>query len=300
MRFIVLGDLHFAEYHQPELTEARNRLFRAFFAQIAALKPDIVFALGDTVNYGTLAELTNLYRLVAATDLPFIAVTGNHDLASLEKAEVAPFFLGGRTPASVNELYTAFNFEQVRFILLDTSRIKLSDLDWSGYVSEEQVEWLRAEIARFNTIATHQYLIVLGHHPIFGTTERSTEEMLSIFNSAEVYESFATLSGTLGIYFCGHNHAHSIIGPDALGWYFVQTAAPLDCRSFRLVTVTENRVEIETLDFDLSDPTLRQAFELARTGIESSFEPQEHAVVYGTFLDRSLTIKREMEVPASL
>jgi predicted MPP superfamily phosphohydrolase len=291
MRFVILGDLHFSDYPQPEVVAARDSLFQAFFEQISAYQPDLVFAVGDTVNRGMLSEFTGLRQTVQAAGLNFVAVTGNHDMYALEKAEVAPYFLGAYPAVSTNELYTAFDAGLVRFIILDTARVKLSSIDWSGFVSDEQLKWLTQEIASFNAATTPRYLMVLGHHPIYNTTERSTEPMLNIANSDQVYEVFATLQRPPAIYFCGHNHSNSIGGPDALGWYFVQSAAPLDSRSFRLVTVSEEQVQIETIQFDLSDPALQAAFNLTRTSIPSSFSPKEFETVYGKDTDRTLIIK---------
>ncbi len=291
MRFIMLGDLHYSDYSSPAHAAACDRLFQAFFQQIAALKPDLVFAIGDTTNHGTLTELTGLHQIAHQCDLPFVCVTGNHDINSLEKPELARFFLGPYPSVVADELYTSFDWQDlIHFVVLDTARVKLSDIDWSGFVSLTQLEWLYEEIALFNTSSSPQYLVVLGHHPLYNTTNRSTSTMLYIANSQEVYNSFAQLERKPGLYFCGHNHNHSIAGPDAAGWYFVQSGDPLDCRSFRLVTVTQTQIEIETLDFDLSNPQVQADFETTRTSIEDSFSPQLFETAYGSTRDHELLI----------
>lgn len=293
MRFVVLGDLHYSGYSQASHCEARDRLFRAFFEQVAALNPDIIFAIGDVTNHGTLTELEGLHRIAKEYKLPFICVTGNHDINSLEKTEIAQFFLGNYPSASADEIYTSFDWENlIHFVLLDTARVKLSDVDWSGFVSQQQLAWFKNEVESFNHADAPQYLMVFGHHPIYDSTDRSKYPMMYIANSDEVYAEFAGLKRGPGIYFCGHNHSHSLAGPDSNNWFYVQSGDPLDCRSFRLVTVTPEAVKIQTIDFDLSNPLTEADFITTRLSItDGSFEAQQFEEAYGTSKDHSLNIK---------
>lgn len=89
--------------------------------------------------------------------------------------------------------------------------------------------------------------------------------MLQIANSAAVATSFAALQNKIGMYFCGHNHTHSIHGKR--NWHYIQTGNPLDCRNFRFVTFSDAKVAVETLDFDLSAPSLLADFETVRHNI---------------------------------
>jgi 3',5'-cyclic-AMP phosphodiesterase len=289
MRFVVLGDLHYAEYTQPEHAAARDRLFTAFFSQIAKLQPDFVFAVGDTTNYGTFDEVSGLAGIVSACGVPLICITGNHDCYSMPKTELAPYFLGGQVSHSPSELYTAIDSGLARFILLDTARDRDYDR-YDGYVSPEQLEWLNGKIVQFNQLTTPRYLVAMGHHPIYNTTRRSEETMLNIENSSEVRAAFAKLERKPGFYFCGHNHCNSISEMDEVGWYHVQTADPLDSKSFRLVILSEDKVEIETLDFDLSDRNLYEDYKLARFNIPAHFTPNPYERAQGELHERSLSL----------
>ena len=60
MRFVVLGDLHYSDYLNVDHAMARDRIFAQLFAQIRALKPDLVFAVGDTTNVGAMTEIVGL------------------------------------------------------------------------------------------------------------------------------------------------------------------------------------------------------------------------------------------------
>jgi 3',5'-cyclic AMP phosphodiesterase CpdA len=288
MRFAVLGDLHYSDYEDATHALARDRLFKAFFTRVAAEDPDLVFAVGDTTNLGTMSELAGLSQLARECNLPLITITGNHDINSHEKHEISQFFLGGWSSHSKTELYASFETGPVQFVLMDTARVKLSDIDWSGHVSQDQLVWLKNEIEHFNRSSDLEYLMVFGHHPIFGTTRRSEEEMLYIANSSEVQASFSVLEQKRGFYFCGHNHCHSIYRPrpEKDPWHYIQTANPLDCRSFRIVTIEPNRVEVTLIYFDLSDPGLQADFEITRSNIASGFHPQVFDYVDGEETDQ--------------
>jgi 3',5'-cyclic AMP phosphodiesterase CpdA len=290
MRFAILGDLHYSDYLTFEQAAARDRIFTHFFQQVLDLHPDFVFAVGDTTHWGTLSEMKGLEAIVQATQLPLIAVTGNHDCCSVDKALLSPFFLGGRRSQSATDLYTSFDAGSTRFVLLDTARSK-DDAAPGGYISPAQLDWLEQQITTFNAADHLHHLVLLGHYPLTNTTRRSHREVMSILNSDAVTRVFAMLQPSLephkwGYYFCGHNHTHSIYEAPDLPWLHVQTADPLDCRSFRLVTLDRTGLEIETIDFDLSSPHLQADFETARDNIPSGFAPQKFAASYGEADDR--------------
>jgi 3',5'-cyclic AMP phosphodiesterase CpdA len=292
MRFVILGDLHYSvDYLEDGQSEARDRIFRLFLEQVAETEPDLVFAIGDTTNRGRIEEMVGLDNIAKESGLNFIRVTGNHDCYVLPKNEIAPFFLGGRPSASETDVYTAFDVANTRFILLDTAR----DRDFSnygGFVSDEQLAWLHQQIAEANANPLIQYVKVLGHHPIYNTTRRSTETMLYIANSDAVKEAFANLDKSKqGFYYCGHNHCHSLYGPDDNGWHHIQTADPLDCESYRLIIVEDSRIDVSVINFDLSLPENRNAFETARTSIPQGFTAQDFQKVYGEEHEHNLVVE---------
>jgi 3',5'-cyclic AMP phosphodiesterase CpdA len=274
----------------PEQAAARDRLFTHFFRQVLDLRTDFVFAVGDTTHWGTLSEMRGLEAIVTATQLPLIRVTGNHDCCSVDKALLAPFFLGGQTSQSETDLYTSFDAGSARFVLLDTARSK-DDTAPGGFISPTQLDWLEQQITTFNEAAHLHHLVLLGHYPLLNTTRRSQREVMSILNSDAVAQVFAKLQPRReqpkwGYYFCGHNHTHSIYEAPDMSWLHIQTADPLDCRSFRLVTLDRTGLEIETIDFDLSLPHLQADFETARHNIPFGFAPQTFAASYGEVNDR--------------
>jgi 3',5'-cyclic AMP phosphodiesterase CpdA len=288
MRFIVLGDLHYAAYPDPAVSASRDRFFEGFFRQVVARQADLVFAIGDTTDRGTIAELAGQTALADRCGLNLIRLIGNHDAYSLGKAELAPYFLGNHAPASSTDLYTGFDFGPVRFLLLDTARSR--DNNWSGFVSDEQLAWLDAQIKQFNQAAKPRHLIVMGHHPLFNTTWRSAEPWFNIDNSPAVREVLTKLTRRPGIYVCGHNHSNSLAGPDEQGWYYTQLGAPLVCRSYGLFTLDEHGIRFETVEIDLSDPRLLADLDATRFAISQDFNDHSFEERYGTARDHLMQI----------
>lgn len=266
MKFVVLGDLHFTEYETEEAAAARDLFFETLFRQVAAQDANRIFAIGDIVQSGTPAEIQKLYSSAARHGIELMAITGNHDTGAFPKDELRPYFVEGR--AKAEELYYAFSQSGVRFVLLDTSR-ELMGENWSGIVSPAQLEWLAQEVETFKRSDNgDQYLVVMGHHPVYGTTTRSTENWLNIVNSDEVRDVLGQVRPGQALYICGHNHVNSIAGPDDGGWTYVQCGAPLLAFSFRLITANETGVQVETIDFGLDDPQLAEVMPHVYAGLE--------------------------------
>ncbi|NJM00418.1 MAG: hypothetical protein HC924_17270 [Synechococcaceae cyanobacterium SM2_3_2] len=285
VRLVLLGDLHFSEYPSPELEADRDLVFASFFRQVVALQPDHVFALGDTTHQGSLRELDGLHHLIRSTGIPLMAITGNHDCYYLPKPTLAPYFLGPHEPVHSGGLYSSFDHSGIRFVLLDTARDR-DPANYGGIVSPQQLAWLEGLISDFNGDPQLRYFVLLGHHPLYQTTHISHEEMMHIANSREVMALLETLDSTPGLYCNGHNHSHSIARLPH--WLCVQTAAPLDCRSGRLVTLSPAGIQVETFDFDLTDPRLSAALERIHTSFGEGFHPQPKADTSGSVEDRVL------------
>lgn len=267
MKFIVLGDLHFTDYQSAEAIAGRDKFFDLLFQQVAAQGAELVFAVGDIVHYGYHEEIQGLYAAARRHGLELLSITGNHDTAALPKEELRPYFVGGQ--ATGQELYHAFSQGQTRFVLLDTGREMLCDIDWSGYVSPAQQDWLAEEVAAFNNgqYGDHS-LVVMGHHPFYNTTAESTVFRLNIDNSGEVRAVLGQVEPGRAIYFCGHNHINSIYGPDEMGWTHIQSGAPLVSFSFRVVTTGPAGFKVETVNFGLEDAQVKAALPALYAGLQ--------------------------------
>ncbi|MBN9391336.1 MAG: metallophosphoesterase [Chloroflexi bacterium] len=291
MRLIVLGDLHLTEFDDPQLVEARDFFFEEFFRQVAAHQADLVIAVGDTVTYGYISELTRQDELAAKAGLKMLRIPGNHDAYKVPKNELAPFFLGEHPRASQTDLFTTFDAGPVRFLLLDTTRE--IDTNWSGFVTDEQLAWLDEQIAAYNQSGP-PFLVAMGHHPITGTTHLSELLWYNIFNSPAVQERFARLTRPPAFYVCGHNHSNSITGPDAQGWYYVQLGAPLLCYSYGLFTFDDDgsNMRFEKIDIDRSDPAFWKAMDTSRQAQDEGFNERPPEAMFGEPNDHMLVVSR--------
>lgn len=290
MRFIVLGDLHYALYSRPEISASRDRAFETMFRQVAGYKADLVFAIGDATNEGKVEELEGQTSVAWNAGVDLIRITGNHDMDSLDKTEIVRFFLGGKPSESATDIYTAFSYENAHFILLDTSRSKCSNVDWSGFVSDEQLAWFASEIAKFNANPELRYLFVLGHHPLYNTTLLSDRTKLHITNTDAVREIFSRVEKKPAFYICGHNHCNSLVSEPETGWHHVQCGAPLLTESYRLFDVDENGVRLETPEFIFDDPAFRSDFDNTRDNFEGHFTVYPKALFYGQPQDLALKV----------
>jgi hypothetical protein len=246
VRFIVLGDLHYSVYNTSEIEAAREEYYEMLFQKVLDEKPDLVLAIGDTVDNGYPEEFEGLHACARRTGLSFYTVNGNHDLLNLTKDEIARWTGNRQRYYTVNQNSfsgeaASANGEAASFVVLDTPKEK-SPKDHGGYVDGEQIMWLKHQI---ENSASHP-LFVFGHHPLVNATRWATFPMLNIDNSKEVKLAFYHKQQGPAFYFCGHNHANSIIRRN--NWTFVQTAAPLRTQDFRVVDFTESEVEIRTVE----------------------------------------------------
>jgi 3',5'-cyclic-AMP phosphodiesterase len=130
-------------------------------AQLNALKPDLVLATGDLVNKGTPAEYTHLRELLAACEIPFYLLPGNHD----DRGLMREFFPKHDYLFTDNErLHYIIECDGLNIIMLDSS-IPNGD---EGNIGEAQLAWLEGKLAG----APQTPALIALHHPPFATGVR--------------------------------------------------------------------------------------------------------------------------------
>lgn len=132
-----------------------NAQFAAAIAHMNTLdpRPDLVLLSGDLVDHGHADEYRMLARLLAALEMPVLAIPGNHD----EREAFKTAFTGQSwLPASGPINYVADDHGPVRIVALDVTLPGLHH----GVVSEEGAAWLdrvlSAEPARPTIVMMHQ------------------------------------------------------------------------------------------------------------------------------------------------
>ncbi len=137
-----------------------NVQFAAAIAQVNALdpRPDLVLLSGDLVDHGHADEYAMLARLLAALEVPVLAIPGNHDE---REAFRAAFTNQSWLPANGPINYAVGDRGPVRIVAFD---VTLSGLH-HGIVSEEGAAWLHGVLAAEPARPT----IVMMHQPPFDT-----------------------------------------------------------------------------------------------------------------------------------
>jgi len=236
MRLVLMGDLHYHNVDEsiPGWRDARDRFYGALLERFLEIEADWHISLGDLTNFGSPAELEGVFGLIRRKDRRFVHVLGNHDLYAMPR----DFVLG----AGGGERYHAVETDEAVLAFLDTAR-ELNRRDWSGHVDDAQLLWLESVVRASDS----RPLLVFAHHPVYNTTERSTEPKGSIVPEVDI-RGILEMKRGVGIYFNGHTHVESIAREG--NWTFVQLAACLDVPSFRLVTVEKGEIRIDAVDFD--------------------------------------------------
>lgn len=230
MKLVVLGDFHYSRMEDgtEEMQSARDSAFSFMLERFLELDADHHISLGDLTHEGDPEELNFVYTVIGGSERRFLHAIGNHDAYTLPKEQIET--LTGQPR------YLAIEREEATILVLDTSK-EMNRSDWGGELDEAQLAWLEAELVR----SGEKPVLVFAHHPVYGTTARSTLEKLSVDPRLEIEAVLKRKEGP-GFYFCGHNHIHSIVRRD--NWHFIQTAACLDVPAFRIVELKDGRLDV--------------------------------------------------------
>ena len=170
-------------------------MFRAAIRQVVELRPrpDLVVLTGDLVDEGTAAEYALAMDLLAALDLPFVAIPGNHDeREGFRQAFASRAWLPAEGPIHV----VAGDHGPVRVLGLDVT----VPGEHHGMVDDAAVAWLTdalaAEPERPTLLLLHQPPILSGI-PYLDDYRCFGEERL-----AEVVARFPAIVRIA----CGHVH----------------------------------------------------------------------------------------------
>jgi 3',5'-cyclic AMP phosphodiesterase CpdA len=174
----------------------------AAIASINRLGEDValVVGTGDLVNVGVAAEYDQLEAALAALDVPFLAVPGNHDRrGELRRRFDLPDGSDDEPIDHVVDLGAA------RLICLDTSRPGRHD----GDLSEAQLSWLDEQLGADPGRAA----VVVQHHPIVSSGLSFMDEPYPLQAADAEAEVIARHPNTVAVW-SGHHHraAQRVVG----------------------------------------------------------------------------------------
>jgi UDP-2,3-diacylglucosamine pyrophosphatase LpxH len=159
VKFGMIADIHF------DLTPDADRRLDAFLQKVETEKPDFVVSLGDFVHNSRLPEGKNFAGRFKSVACPAFHVLGNHDVDFVTKKEAcafmempAPYYscdAGGYHCVMLDGNY--FYFDN-RFVGYE----KGNHSQYGDYISDEQCEWLAADLKATSLpvfIFSHQSLL---------------------------------------------------------------------------------------------------------------------------------------------
>ncbi|GAA0371938.1 metallophosphoesterase family protein [Bacillus horti] len=276
LRLVLIGDLHYphVEEPSPEFIQAREMFYSTFLREYLAQEADWHISIGDLTNLGRPDELDYIYNHIYESHRQFRHVLGNHDAYALPKVQLLEITKQPR--------YNAIETPEAHLVFLDSTREMDYD-DWGGVLDAEQMSWLEQQVE----MSGEKPLLVFAHHPIFETTTRSELDKGSIHPDYDIQSILAKKKGK-GFYFCGHNHAHSIVEKEQ--WHYIQTAACLDQPGFRIIEVSKN--EFSTHIVPLTDMTAISATSIIYSEMDHfTHTPNAQGQIY----DQSLIYKLETD-----
>lgn len=135
------------------------------------IKPDIIFHTGDVImdalgteKESVAAQWKLWQELASKVTIPICYCIGNHDVWGIENAKEDTLYAKNwmLKELSMPGRYYSFEKNNWHFIFLDSVQL-YNDKWYSGYLDEEQFEWLTAELQR---IPPDSPVMIASHIPI--------------------------------------------------------------------------------------------------------------------------------------
>lgn len=193
--------IHFTDLHiQPELRAAEG--CRQCVAKMNRVKADFAIAGGDLVMDAAevpMSRAKQVFDLYAQTVKPLemkvYSVLGNHDVFGVSSKSGIPAtdpMYGKKMFAErVGPRYSSFDHKGWHFVLLDSIGTKPGGRDFIGHVDEEQIDWLKNDLAKMPRGAN---LVVCTHVPLVSGAMQilpdpwKTAETYLVTNARDVLE----------------------------------------------------------------------------------------------------------------
>lgn len=210
--FVFMTDIH---------VEPENHATEGFIQaidKINKLKPDFVITGGDLIMDAlgqTQERADSLYRLYLETQkrlkMPVYNTPGNHEHFGIYMEEEIsrdhPDYADGMYKRYMGKTHYSFNHEGWHFIILN-SIMETEDRHYRGGVSENQIEWLKSDLANIDSetpiaMSVHIPLITAMTQYKDGALEINPEGIV-INNSKEVLDLFKDKN--LKLVLQGHLH----------------------------------------------------------------------------------------------
>ena len=256
-------------YDQKPIAETMGRMAEA-------IDIEFVVAAGDVHHFEGVQSIsdplwmTNYELIYSHPDLmiDWYPICGNHEYRSNTDAVVEYSNVSARwtMPAKYYTFVKEEDDVTVRIVMLDTTPMidkyreeteKYADASKSDW--NEQIAWLDKVLSE----ADEDWVIVVGHHPIYAYTDKSDSERTDL---QQRLDPVLRKYGNVDMYLCGHIHTFQHIRrPDCDIDYIVNTSGslsredvkPIDGTVFcsnksgwSLLTASEDTLSLHMLDKD--------------------------------------------------
>lgn len=263
--FTFITDIHV----QPERKGTEG--FQKAIESVNKLNPDFILTGGDLiydalgVGYERADSLFNIYsEMVKQFKSPVFNTIGNHDVFGwYEKSKVSRDHKEFGKEMYLNRIgktYYTFTYKGIKIFVLDSIEEIPGKGKYYGYISEEQIEWLKNELSKTDTttliiISTHIPLITTLSQ-IKGGSMTANERGLVVENAKDVLELFSRHN--LKLVLQGHLHYYEdlniqneirfITGGAVSGRWWLGDNQGLQ-EGFVLIRIKDNQIYAEYFDY---------------------------------------------------
>ena len=267
LNFYIANDLgRNGYYEQKPVAETMGKMAET-------IDIEFVVAAGDVHHFEGVQSvsdplwMTNYELIYSHPDLmiPWYAICGNHEYRSNTQACIDYSQVSARwnMPARYYTFVKEEDGVEVRIVMIDTTPIidkyreetdKYADASKSDY--REQLAWLDKTLAE----ADEDWVIVVGHHPIYAFTDKDECERTDM---QQRVNTILTAHDNVDMYVCGHLHTFQHIRKDGCDIDYVVNSSgslsrdvePVDGTVFcspeegwSLVTVSADSLSLHMLD----------------------------------------------------
>lgn len=258
-------------FHRTE-----QRLRRAL-TEANRLDVDGVVFAGDLTKDGSPAEFARIEELLAALDVPHLAVPGNHDVPkAFDDHETPPVETFAETYAPDRLPYVT-EVGDIEIVGLDTATTpdgRLED-DHAGHISTAQLEWLGSVLPALTTP------VVVCHHNMTHPSQHTGEFPDADFYQMGNADELATVLADGGVELVVSGHIH-----------WPATATHRGVREVIAPAVCSLPPGFLLLEIDATGTTVELVSLAEREGFEEAYaharEGSEHGQAVADCLDRGL------------
>ncbi len=215
--FVFITDIHL-DYNENTL-----QYFNKAVNTINKLEPDFIITGGDNIKDATQPNesyadsLFNLYlSQIKRFKMPVYTGIGNHECFGINNTNISPenpFYGKKMYESKIGERYYSFNYKDWKFFMIDDIKITDTGHKYIGYVDDEQMEWLKNELAATDSITP---IVICSHIPFISSMKKFELGSLSgnpdndgVSNSIEFFKLFA--NHNLKLLLQGHFHFFEVL-----------------------------------------------------------------------------------------